>query len=168
MAAKSNLRTSPRQTNACLERPMVFIPNQGSATRDLRLILGPLEARVMKVLWAYGECCVRDVLVRLDQRFAYTTVMTTLDRLYKKKLVNRRSQGRTYLYSAGVTCQQWIDAVARDLAGKLLVGPWPSQEVLIACLLEVVRLKKPELVGEVVRTLGNKDSELLSLGYNGA
>ena len=49
----------------------------------LGLILGPLETQVMEVLWECDECCVRQVLPRLNQKFAYTTIMTTLDRLYQ-------------------------------------------------------------------------------------
>ena len=49
--------------------------------------LGPLEVTVMEILWARGESNVRDVVDRLDRPLAYTTVMTTLDRLFKKGLL---------------------------------------------------------------------------------
>jgi predicted transcriptional regulator len=44
--------------------------------------LGHLESRVMDVLWARGESSVRDVADQLERPLAYTTVMTTLDRLW--------------------------------------------------------------------------------------
>ena len=53
--------------------------------------LGPLEVTVMEILWARGESNVRDVVDRLDRPLAYTTVMTTLDRLFKKGLLLRRN-----------------------------------------------------------------------------
>src|SRR5262249_52662048 len=65
----------------------------------LRLILGPLETQAMEILWSCGECSVRELIRKLDRDIAYTTVMTTLDRLYKKKLVTRRRLGRANLYS---------------------------------------------------------------------
>ena len=46
--------------------------------------LGHLEAEVLETLWRHGECSVRDVQERLGRRLAYTTVMTTLDRLYQE------------------------------------------------------------------------------------
>ena len=52
--------------------------------------LGPLEVAVMEILWQRGESAVRDVVDRLERPLAYTTVMTTLDRLYKKALLDRR------------------------------------------------------------------------------
>ena len=45
----------------------------------------------MDVVWEGGELPVRDVQARLARRVAYTTVMTTLDRLFKKGFVTRRS-----------------------------------------------------------------------------
>ena len=45
---------------------------------------GHLESTVMEILWAQGESSVHDVIERLRRPLAYTTVMTTLDRLFKK------------------------------------------------------------------------------------
>jgi predicted transcriptional regulator len=104
----------------------------------LRLVLGPLETRVMEVLWACGECRAREVMNRLDRNIAYTTVMSTLDRLFRKNLVSRRMCNRAYLYSPLITREEWTQRVARDVVAKLLAGPQTSREVLIACLLEAV------------------------------
>ena len=75
----------------------------------LSVFLGSLEAQVMEVLWTRGECKVRDVMRTLDRDLAYTTVMTTLDRLFRKKLLDRRKSSRAYIYSPRVTCQEWKD-----------------------------------------------------------
>ena len=60
---------------------------------DAARVLGDLEQRVMEVLWeAAGPLAVREVQGRLGRgRLAYTTVMTTLDRLYKKRLLARET-----------------------------------------------------------------------------
>ena len=147
---------------------MLSIPNQRAPSHTaLRLILGPLETQVMEVLWDCDECCVRQVLPRLKHKFAYTTIMSTLDRLYRKSFANRRKRGRAYAYSARVSCQEWRDIVARDLVGKLLAGPQSSHEALIACLLEAVRLQEPELLEDIETTLRDKRRGVVS-GYNGA
>ena len=104
----------------------------------LSVLLGSLEAQVMEVLWTRGECKVREVMRTLDRDLAYTTVMTTLDRLFRKKLLDRRKSGRAYIYSPRVTCQEWKDKMARDVVARLLAGPQSSREALIACLLEAV------------------------------
>src|SRR5436305_184687 len=65
--------------------------------------LGPLEVTVMEILWAHGETNVRDVVDRLERPLAYTTVMTTLDRLYKKGLLAPRKSERAFDYTPAVT-----------------------------------------------------------------
>src|ERR1017187_10297071 len=61
--------------------------------------LGHLELKVMEILSAHGESNVRDVVQRLVRPLAYTTVMTTLDRLFKKRLLVRRKWERAFLYA---------------------------------------------------------------------
>lgn len=125
-------------------------PNPSTVSHTvLRLILGPLEAQVMEVLWANGKCTVREVVERLGRSIAYTTVMTTLDRLYRKNLVTRRMRGRAYLYAPRVTCQEWKEQVARDVVAKLLAGPDASREALLACLLETVAQQDAVLLEEI-------------------
>ncbi|MGO9307392.1 MAG: BlaI/MecI/CopY family transcriptional regulator [Candidatus Korobacteraceae bacterium] len=54
------------------------------------MVLGRLERQTLDVVWESDECSVRDVTRRLTRKRAYTTVMTTLDRLYQKGILNRR------------------------------------------------------------------------------
>jgi predicted transcriptional regulator len=62
--------------------------------------LGSLETLVMEALWTGGGGTVRHVADRLgDGRDrAYTTVMTTLDRLHRKGLVRREKIGLAWSY----------------------------------------------------------------------
>jgi predicted transcriptional regulator len=75
--------------------------------QDLSKVLGPLEAEVMRVLWAHGEpLSVRAVLSELNEGrkppLAYTTVMTVMARLAEKEILRRRLNGRGYAYEAAV------------------------------------------------------------------
>lgn len=79
--------------------------------------LGDLERRVMKELWSSAEPrSVRDVHAALirERDLAYTTVMTVLDRLAKKGLVNRESSGRAYLYSAVQSREEMVADVMHE------------------------------------------------------
>jgi len=69
--------------------------------------LGPLEIAVMEILWVQGESNVHDVVEKLGRPLAYTTVMTTLDRLYKKGLLSRHKSERAFLYSTRQTRLEW-------------------------------------------------------------
>jgi len=70
--------------------------------------LGPLETDVMRVLWQAEQALpVREVAQRLnaerDPPLAYTTVMTVLSRLAGKDILERRAQGRGFVYSPAVS-----------------------------------------------------------------
>jgi predicted transcriptional regulator len=68
--------------------------------------LGELEAEIMDVMWsAPAPMTVRNVLdSRVDARpLAYTTVMTVMDRLFRKGWLTRKREGRSYLYQPAVS-----------------------------------------------------------------
>ncbi len=88
----------------------------------LRAALGNLEREVMDVVWQAGETTVREVQAVLPRRVAYTTVMTTLDRLFKKGFVARSRAGRAFVYRALRTRQQTEAAVASGMVSGLFSG----------------------------------------------
>ena len=126
----------------------------------LRLILGPLETEVMEVLWMNGDCRVREVVRQLHREIAYTTVMTTLDRLFKKNLVCRRICDRAYIYSPRVTCQQWRERVVHDVVAKLLAGPKATRELLLSALLEAIQQQDSQLLRELNKGMQPGESGL--------
>ena len=79
----------------------------------------PLELECLKALWTLGEGNVKDVREVLTQsrNLAYTTVMTVLDRLEKRGRVERRKQGRMFVYTPAVSRD-----TLRRLAVEALVG----------------------------------------------
>jgi predicted transcriptional regulator len=100
--------------------------------------LGPLELAVMEIVWAHADSNVRDVAARLERPLAYTTVMTTLDRLYKKGLLERRKLDRAFVYSAQLSRRAWEQQQAGELVAGLLANPKHSNDVLISCLVDAV------------------------------
>src|ERR1700722_20494796 len=62
--------------------------------------LGPLERRILEEVWSCESLTVRELLAGGRIRLAYPTVMTTLDRLFKKGLLDRTEEGRAFRYSA--------------------------------------------------------------------
>lgn len=85
--------------------------------------LGDLEAAVMSVLWdADGTLSVRQVLDHLqpERTIAYTTVMTVMDRLFKKGHLARTPAGNAFLYSP---CASRADYTATLMAGALEADP---------------------------------------------
>lgn len=60
----------------------------------------PLEMACLAILWDIGEGDVHQVveILSANQKLAYTTVLTLLDRLAKRGQVSRRKQGRRFIY----------------------------------------------------------------------
>ena len=77
--------------------------NKKAANADARrrslLDLAPLELDCMNTLWPIGEGTVREIRDQLAPRRprAYTTIMTIMDRLARKGIVERRKSGRAYI-----------------------------------------------------------------------
>jgi len=127
-------------------------------------MLGPLEIHVMEVVWADGECSVRDVVEKLDSKLAYTTVMTTLDRLFKKGLLNRQKSERAFLYSPRLSSQEWERRRAGDLVAGFLAGPEPSRDLLLSSLVDAVGQHDAMLLDELEEKIRRKREELARAG----
>jgi len=72
------------------------------------LDLAPLELDCLNTLWPMGEGTVREIRDALAARRprAYTTIMTIMDRLARKGVVERRKAGRAYVYRANLSAEQ--------------------------------------------------------------
>jgi predicted transcriptional regulator len=124
------------------------------------LVLGPLEMQVMNVVWSVGRCSVRDVVERLNSRLAYTTVMTTLDRLFKKGFLEREKSERAFLYSPALSSQDWERRRAGSLVAGFLAGPEPSRDLLLSSLVDAVGQHDAMLLDELEEKIRKKRREL--------
>ena len=120
--------------------------------------LGHLEVTVMEILWMRGESNVHDVVHRLDRPLAYTTVMTTLDRLFKKGLLDRRKADRAFVYSPRLSRGEWEQKRAGEFVAGFLAGP--SGDLLISCFIEAVGRQDKTLLDELERKIRIKRKEL--------
>jgi predicted transcriptional regulator len=89
--------------------------------------LGDLERAVMDVLWDRAADTTTGITVRevaealRDRELAYTTVMTVLDRLAGKGMVEREREGRAWSYRPAATREAYIAQLmldALDLGGS--------------------------------------------------
>jgi len=141
-----------------------FLKMHHRAATARQLSLGRLEFDLMQILWSLGECNVRDVVQRLDRSLAYTTVMTTLDRLYKKGLLDRRMPDRAFLYSARLSRREWERQCAGRLVAGFLDGTRPSRELLLSSFLDAVGEHDAGLLDELEKKIRRKRNELSRRG----
>lgn len=91
----------------------------------LRRFFGTLEIRVLDALWdAGGPQSVRDLQPRFTG-VAYTTLMTTLDRLHRKGVLDRDESGRAFIYRPRHSRQALLSALAGE-ALEAVFGPRAS------------------------------------------
>jgi predicted transcriptional regulator len=92
--------------------------------------LGNLESELMERVWRCGEISVRVLHGEFASRLAYTTVMTTMDRLYKKGLLRRRKVGKAYVYVAALTEKEYQERLTHHLFSMVLHDGKNSSAVL--------------------------------------
>lgn len=84
--------------------------------------LGELEAAVLDALWDEGELSTPATYERVGtpRGLSYTTILTVLQRLTVKRLVVRRAGGRSHLYTAAMTREEFAERRAESLAAVLV------------------------------------------------
>jgi len=105
--------------------------------------LGALERTVMTLAWERAEISVREACERLGSSVAYTTVMTTMDRLFKKGLLDRRKVGRAFVYRARATRQELENAILSSLVDAVS----DQDRALLDELERLIREKRRSLAG---------------------
>lgn len=105
-------------------------------------VLGHLEEAVVELLWAQPSQTVNDVETRLRRRreIAHTTVLTTLDRMYRKGYLTREKRGRAFVYTPRYSPKEFQRGMACEVLGALLRH---SSESAISTFVDLVA-KNPD------------------------
>jgi BlaI family transcriptional regulator, penicillinase repressor len=92
--------------------------------RTLRDTPPPLELLCLNALWSLGEGNVKAVqaLVAQSRPLAYTTIMTVLERLVRKRKLTRRKTGRSFVYAPETSRDALRRAAIRELVDSLFDG----------------------------------------------
>jgi predicted transcriptional regulator len=119
--------------------------------------LGSLERDVLERLWAMdGEASVRRVQEAFESALAYTTVLTTLDRLFRKGLVERRRDGRAFLYRPRLSQDELRQGVASDVIDSLLGSNAESARPVMSTFVDVVEQRDAALLDELERLVRDR------------
>ncbi len=138
-----------------MRRPFLFWGFK-SSPEVLENSLGALEREVMAVVWKTGEINVGEACERLDSSVAYTTVMTTMDRLFKKRLLARRKVGRAFVYAATATREEMEGAVATELVHSLLQRHEGEPLPILSSLVDAVSDRDRALLDDLERLIREK------------
>lgn len=122
--------------------------------------LGELECAVLEHVWSLGEATVHDVVGRMERPLAYTTIMTTLDRLYRKGLLVRLKKGRAFVYGAACSKQDIQREIARELVNGISADPMHSKNYLLSFLIESVDAKDSAVLAKLEAEIREKRRQL--------
>jgi predicted transcriptional regulator len=118
--------------------------------------LGALEREVMAIAWNTSEISVRDVCRQLSSNVAYTTAMTTMDRLYKKGLLSRQKVGRAFIYRAAATRDEMENSVTTELVQSLLDHDGAQPLPILSSLVDAVSDCDRALLDDLERLIREK------------
>jgi len=121
--------------------------------------LGPLEERLLEALWERGHATVRDLVDGACQDLAYTTVMTTLDRLFKKNLLSRQAKGRAFRYAPRFTREELHREVAGEAFRRLLDAS-PASSLPLSYLVEILTERDAHLLDDLRQVVEAKRRQL--------
>ena len=122
--------------------------------------LGRLEALVMECLWkSEAAVSVRDVVSRLNGPWAYTTLMTTLDRLFKKGLASRDPKGRAFVYRPRLSRTDLSVRALKTAVSDIRAGG-DSPELAVAALVNALESTDPEWLDSLDRLVKERKRAL--------
>ena len=124
--------------------------------------LGDLEREVMETIWLRGATSVREIHQSFGERAAYTTLMTTLDRLYKKGLLDRHKEGRAFLYVPRISREDFTRSVTKDVIDGLLGQTNGETKPILACIVDAVGERDGEMLNVLEKLLQEKQRLLKS------
>jgi len=117
--------------------------------KALEAFLGPLEANVMEAIWGSKKTpiTVREIheALKKTKSLAYTTVMSTMDRLFEKNLLDRKIEkgrgGLYYVYWPALEKQSFQRSAVREVLSSLIDN---FGEVVANCLVDETVLDEEE------------------------
>lgn len=118
--------------------------------------LGPLEAKVLDALWQRdGDSTVRDLQAAFTGT-AYTTLMTTLDRLFRKGLLSRQKVGRAFSYRPRWSRSELSVRMAGNALATLLPGDSGTLRPIISMFVDEVGRRDAALLDELEELIRRK------------
>ena len=125
--------------------------------------LGPFEQQLLQELWSHGSATVRELLADGRIHQAYTTVMTTVDRLYKKGLLDRAAEGRAFRYTPRHSAEELQRVTALESIQQLL-GSGDASSLPLSYLVEILTARDEQLLDDLRQLVETKRRELRAAG----
>ena len=106
---------------------------------------GSLESAVLSALWNLEQCgeyknSVKEVYEYLakndDDKRAYTTIKTVMDRLFEKKVLLRYKDGKKFYYRTLYSNQETVINILRETANRYCGGNLEKLKDILNSMVE--------------------------------
>ncbi|WP_248923930.1 BlaI/MecI/CopY family transcriptional regulator [Paenibacillus hamazuiensis] len=125
---------------------------RNNSQRGLERFFGPLEAKIMDILWAHSGLSIKDVQLKLEKEkdLNYNTVMTVMTRLLDKGVLTKTVVGRTSLFTPVQSKEQFLEKQSKELSQSLMEDFGP---LVVNHMIDALDGADPELIEKLERKL---------------
>lgn len=113
----------------------------------LNRFFGALEAKIMDIVWDGAEMTIKDVQQKLElgqeKAVNFNTVMTVMNRLVDKGILQKRMEGRSFAYRPVLSKEQFIDTQSKELTHELIEEFGP---MVVNHMLDALETADPDLM----------------------
>ena len=129
-----------------------------------RPYLGELEMAVLEHLWSNGEFDAKGVHAALGKvrGISHNTIQSTLERLFKKKLLARKKVSHAYIYQTAVARDELMGQMINDVVNTILKD---NTDGMLAAFVDIAARtddahldRLEQLINEYRSEHGNKSS----------
>lgn len=123
----------------------MFVSNYKLNEQGLNHFFGPLEARVMEIIWNNPNITIKEVQQKLeaDQILNFNTVMTVMNRLVEKGHLHKTTKGRVSLFSPVQTKEDFFHKQTKMMT-KELMGEFG--DLMLVHMLDELGQLNPQLI----------------------
>lgn len=134
--------------------------DKNGSAQPLESTFGPLEIKVLEALWARtGPACVRDIQPHFPG-VAYTTLMTTLDRLFRKGTLLRHKSGRAFYYRPKASQRDLISELAGSTFATMLPGDADAMRPILSLFVDTIGERDQKLLDELEELVRARRAEI--------
>ncbi|WP_042147184.1 BlaI/MecI/CopY family transcriptional regulator [Paucisalibacillus sp. EB02] len=115
----------------------------------LNRFFGPLEAKIMDILWNdENEKTIKDVqqILEREKLTSFNTVMTVMNRLVEKGILQKSSEGRSFLYKPVQSRAEFLNTQSKEMTTELMDE---FGNVVVSHMLNALEEADDELVAKL-------------------
>ena len=125
--------------------------------KGLAHFFGELEAKLMEAVWTLDKPSVQDVVDYWAGALNYKTVLTVLNRLVEKGLLERFKSGRVFVYTATSTREKLLADVFDQLVRGMFDGDF--RQIALVQMIETADEIDPKILNDMTCLIEQKRSK---------